>query len=170
MIGFTLDGEKMTNESLDATFYPKKTTFIFGLILCSLCTIGAVVLAITQGWPGYFFAVVFVAGILITVIQLLPGCSYLRIDSEGFTICSLFRETRIPWSAVEEFRVIHIRPGAVGLNFVPSYENPIVKNKMFKKLTNCDFALPNNYGHNPEDLAAFMNECLLAAKSNSRTL
>lgn len=153
----------MTNDTLDITFYPKKTTRVFGFILCVLFTVTAIAVGIIEGWPwpAYLLAGVFALTTLVVIIQLLPGCSYLHVNDEGFTICDFFRKTSIPWSAVDEF--FATQHGFVGLNFAPSHQNPLPTNIALKKLMNCDFALPKHYGRDPEDLAAFMNECRLTA-------
>ena len=160
-----MNGEKMTNDTVEITLYPKKIPHIIGFSVCLLFTIVFIGLGITQGWPGYLMAGVSFCLTLITMFQILPGNSYLHIDSEGFTICISFRKNFISWSMVDEFFVDNRGP-FVGFNFLPTCQKPPwADNKMFKRLFSCDFALPDNYGQNPEDLAALMNECLHAAKS-----
>lgn len=150
----------MSQDDLDLTLYPKKTAHIIGVTMGVLFSAGAAAMANTEGVRLlYLFAGLFLLMTLAEIVELLPSCSYLHLDTEGFTICSFFKRTCIPWSAVDRFFALTDR-GAVGMNFVPSYENPVLKNKVLRTILNCDFALPSQYGLKPEELAALMNKFL----------
>jgi hypothetical protein len=107
----------------------------------------------------------------IAIVQLLPGSSYLHIDSEGFTFAAMFRKTTVPWSVVQKFFVITASQSGmkvhtmVGFNFVPSYKDSPLGRKLAMALAGGEAGLPDTYGKKAEDLAAFMNACLLQAKS-----
>jgi hypothetical protein len=46
----------------------------------------------------WFFASFFVLCLVVFLVQLLPGSSYLRLTEEGFDLCTMFRKSaRILW-------------------------------------------------------------------------
>ena len=163
----------MTDDSIDLMLYPKKSTALWLLIASSLFVAGGIWMITRGEWVGYLCAGFFGLGILVFGIQLLPGSAYLHLHNEGFTFCSLFRKTCIPWSAIDEFFVVQLSQPAVkiqrmvGFNFAPSYDKSKLGRTISRGIAACEGALPDTYGWKPEELAAYMNECLGLAKSGS---
>ena len=119
-----------------------------------------------MGWSGLvFFGLCF----LVAVIQILPGASFLRLEAEGFTVCSMWRTTFYRWSDIESFGVaeftiaapVPTRHRMVGFNFSPSYpraaKSPGLK-RFNRSLTGYEAALPDNYGWKHDMLAARLNQ------------
>ena len=80
-------------------------------------------MGVTGEWIGYPIAGFFGLGVVIFIVQLIPGSAFLRLDSEGFTFCSLYRKTTLPWAAIDGFHVVVMRQTGmkvhelVGFNF-----------------------------------------------------
>ena len=110
---------------------------------------------------GYFCAAFFGICLLVFLVQLLPGATYLRLEPGSFTFCSLFRKHSVPWTDVAEFALA--RQGfnrVVGWNYRPGRCRHVRAASVAKAITGCEGALPDNYGMKPEALAEFMN-CIL---------
>ena len=155
--------ERITPESV--TLYPRKTTAL-GLVVVSAGFVVAGVWMIRAGiWLGLLPAGFFGLGVLVGLVQLVPGSSYLRIDQAGFTFCSLFRKKSIPWSVVGEFFLVTIRQGGtdirtmVAWNFSPLYEGARQGRRLSQAIAGCEGALPDTYGKTPEELVDLLNEC-----------
>ena len=156
------------------TLYPKKTKVIIALVVSSIFTAFGICMGIAEGWPGYVFAGVGIIGVLITVIELLPGSSYLHIGPEGFTICSFYRKFLTPWDAVDKFFVVSYKlkgtttHNMVGFNYVPSYEGPKMLSFITKTICDCEGGLADNYGMEVEELADLMNSFLKQHKNTKQ--
>ena len=56
-------------------------------------------------------------------LQIIPGCSYLELEKEGFTMCSLFRKHRYAWDEIACFGVTEIGHNKmVGFDFSEKYD------------------------------------------------
>lgn len=130
-------------------------------------------IALTGNWIGFPIAAFFGLGVPIALVELVPGSSYLQVDAAGFTICSLYRRSRVPWSDVEGFFVINPGlPGTkagrmVGFNFVASRGQASLGRRTARIAGASGGALPGTYGKTPEDLAACMNQWLERAKASA---
>ena len=105
-------------------------------------------------------------GVVIFIVQLIPGSAYLRLDSEGFIFCSLYLRITLPWSAIDGFHVVVMRQTGlkvhelVGFNFVPAYDRSQLGRQISSAVAECEGGLPNTYGKSAEELAHLMNEHL----------
>jgi hypothetical protein len=137
-----------------------------GLLSGSAAFVAGGIWMFTAGhWVGVLIAGFFGLGVLVALVQLLPGSSYLRVDETGFTHCTFFRERFVPWSAVDEFFVLTIGKGfgrhkMVGLNFRPTYEGLPTGRRLSRAIVGCDGGLPDTYGKSAEELAVFLDTCL----------
>lgn len=113
---------------------------------------------------GYGGIVFFGLGVVVALIQFIPGSSFLRIRADGITVRSMWRTTVYRWSDIERFGVATMSVGArqsfVGLDFSATYPH---RDKA-KKLKNINRALigfegmlPDNYGWDYAELAAHLN-------------
>jgi hypothetical protein len=117
---------------------------------------------ITDGqWFGLIPTIFFGLGLLVALILLLPNSSFLELDSDGFVVRNLFRDSRLSWAHVDGFEVrrIGIRK-MVTLTCVPSYSPLARARTMMRTVAGSDGALPDTYGMSAEDLAHIMNERL----------
>ncbi|HEY3399717.1 MAG TPA: STM3941 family protein [Geothrix sp.] len=83
--------------------------------------LGALVFVLTGLWmvregegPGWLIIGFFGLCLLVFLALLLPGAAYLALDSDGFTMCSLFRAHTIRWADVAGFEAA--LPDSYGLN------------------------------------------------------
>lgn len=107
------------------------------------------------GWlPGIFFG----GGLLVALVQLLPGSSYLRVGPEGIEWCALFRRRRLRWDDIEGFG--HFPRGGqefVGILYPRPPES--FSEKASLGLVGFHEALPDTYGRKAADLAAILVAC-----------
>lgn len=138
---------------------------LFYLLGCAGFTAGGIWM-IREGdlwgwWPATFFAL----GVVVFLIQLLPGSSFLTVSHEGIEFCAMFRRTRILWSEISEIGTYTLRhqgmPAGtfVGLNFVPEYPRYARGRALAKKMVGFEGALPDTYGFRAEELARVLSEC-----------
>jgi hypothetical protein len=156
----------MTETESPVILYPKRTSAVW-LFLCSAAFVaGGILLLDTRPLIGFVSIAFFGLGLPLAVAQVLPGSTYLEIDHSGFTFCSLYRRTTVPWSVINEFRVVTLRHMGmkthqmVGFNFVDSYDKHPVGRRISRMMGGCESALPDTYGKKAEVLASLMNNCL----------
>jgi hypothetical protein len=112
-------------------------------------------------WFGIVPTTFFGLGLVVSVILLWPGSSFLELDNSGFLFRNLFRESRLSWDDVDGFeaRRISIRK-FVTVNFSRDYVASPRMRALARSLAGADGALPDTYGMSAEDLAKLMNERL----------
>ena len=148
------------------TLYPKRSQAIGLFFLCAIFVVIGIWMGVTGEWIGYLIAGFFGLGVVIFIVQLMPRSAFLRLDSEGFTFCSLYRKTTLPWSAIDGFHVVVMRQTElkvhelVGFNFVPAYDRSQLGRQISSAVAECEGGLPNTYGKSAEELARLMNEHL----------
>ena len=109
-------------------------------------------------WSGWLIIGFFGVCALVAIALMLPGASYLRLNSEGFTMCCMYRSHTFKWSDVAEFDVSQIFGNTmVMMNFSDSYKASPSVRKFNVATVGFDGALPNSYGLKPEELADLMN-------------
>jgi hypothetical protein len=108
---------------------------------------------------AWFGLVFFGLGVLVFLLQVVPGASYLKLDPDGLTIRSLFRSSFYKWSEIAGFV-----PGDVGgnrgvvFNFTDDFERHGRLRRLNVELSGAEGALPDTYGLSPERLAQILNE------------
>ena len=148
------------------TLYPKRSQAVRFFFLCGIFVAIGIWMGLTGEWVGYLIAGFFGLGVVNFIVQLIPGRAYLRLDFEGFTFCSLYRKTTLPWSAIDGFHVVVMRQTGmkvhelVGFNFLPSYDRSQVARQISNAVAECEGGLPNTYGKSAGELAHLMNEHL----------
>lgn len=153
---------------------PKKSSAIWLLLGCSLFVGIGLWIAIQKDWIGYFCAGFFAMGILLAIVQLLPGSTYLEITEDGLSFANMFRVTKIVWSDIDQFFVVTLKPNGmavhklVGFNFVPSYDRSKIGRRISTVVAGCEGALPNTYGKTAEELAECLNRCLAQFHERAR--
>ncbi len=148
------------------TLYPKKSQAIGLFFLCVIFVAIGIRMGVTGEWIGYLIAGFFGLGVVVFIVQLIPGSAYLRLDPEGFTFCSLYRRTTLPWSVIDGFHVVVMRQTGlkvhelVGFNFVPAYDRSQLGRQISSAVAECEKGLPNTCGKSAKELACLMNEHL----------
>jgi hypothetical protein len=145
--------------------HPKRTKQI---ALAGLCTGFAAigVLMIRDGHlAGWYCLAFFGLGVLIFLVQLVPGASYLKLDARGFTVRSLYRSTSYRWSDV-----IGFAPGRIGgnrgvvFNLTPESQQQRRLRRFNAAVFGAEAALPDTYGVSAERLAEILNEWKLGLR------
>ena len=107
---------------------------------------------------------------LAALLQLIPGSSYLRLAPEGLTIRTMWRDTFYRWSDIERFGVggfatrhgpFRQRHRMIGIDFVPGYQHGGIARQLMRVssgIAGFQGALPDNYGRDYEELAAYLNQ------------
>jgi hypothetical protein len=152
----------MPEAALREVLRPRKATWALVLLICAgFVAIGVLVLrdpraAADRTWAASA-TIFFGLGVLIALLQFVPGSSYLLLTPEGLTIRTMWRTTSYRWVDIERFGVA---AQLVGLNFVPAYPRGRLARALMKlnrTLTGFEAALPDNYGRNRAELAAYLN-------------
>jgi hypothetical protein len=110
---------------------------------------------------GYADAIFGGLGSAISIIMLLPGNSFLKLDDVGFTYGLLFRKKFRRWAEVSSFTSVNLgvsRPNmSVGWQLLPAYKS--TARKINRAILGCDEALPHTYGDKDSlELAQLMNK------------
>jgi hypothetical protein len=162
------------SESIESlTLRPRKLTLILLLLGGLMFVVAGIFMAREGNWMGYACIAFFGLVIPLSIIQMLPGSAYLKLDTEGFTIRHVFRTRFIPWSWVDEFLVININPMSfakmkrVGVNFLHPEGQTSVYREISKGLSGSEDMLPDTYGKKAEELAALLNARLLKARAQN---
>jgi hypothetical protein len=99
-------------------------------------------------------------GVVVAVVQLLPGSSYLELDERGFMTCTMFRKGFVPWQDVGEFYPCTIPSSTramVAYRFAPGYTPQATTRKVLNALAGAEAALPDTYGRSAKELAELLN-------------
>jgi hypothetical protein len=160
--------------SYDEILRPRKTKWLLVLLVCmAFVVIGLFMLrdpeaAQMRTWV-YVGVTFFALGTFASLVQLIPGSSFLRLTSEGLSVRTLWRTTSYQWTdiarfGVGEFTTTHgpfrQRHRLVGLDFASTYPRHRATQALMtvsRKLTGFEGALPDNYGRSHADLAAYLN-------------
>jgi len=144
--------------------HASRTKSIFGLSLC-LPGFFMTLYLLSKGewlnkndWVEILAPTFFGFWVVFFVFQLLPGCSGLKLDTEGFTILSWYRKKKIFWSDVESFHVstVYTTPVVVW-NFSPAYLERHPEKKASQNAER-DRSFLDTYGTHAEDLAELLNQ------------
>ena len=151
--------------------YPKKISIVGLLITCAIFVAIGVWMAISGLWVGWLCIGFFGIGLPVFIVQLFPESTYLRLDADGFTYCSLFRRRFVSWEVIKQIYVVTLRQdGAnvqeiVGYDYVDDYDHSRIGLAVSKAMGMSEGVLPDTYGKKAEALAALMNDYLAMSKT-----
>jgi hypothetical protein len=159
----------MVNQIQPMIFRSSKRKHVLLLLGCLVFVVIGISIGRSGHWLNYFGVAFFGLGVLVGIINLIPGASYLEIKSDGFTFSSLFRKHFIPWLMVDEFYVLEMgrwpKTKMIGYNCLHSKVKASRGQKFSKFLSGVEEALPDTYGKKAEELLDIMNTCLAKARS-----
>jgi len=156
------------------TLYPRRSAAVWLLLVCSVFVALGIWMGLRGDWRGFLCAGFFGLGLPVGAVQLIPGSSYLELDTAGFTFCTLFRRTTVAWADVAGFYVVTLRQSGlkvrelVGFNFAASYDKARLGRKIASLIGQCEGALPDTYGQPAGELAALMNACLARVRAHAQ--
>lgn len=153
--------EAQVIEGSEIVLHPDKRRMALYLSGC----LAFVIIGITQvaghkasmvGWLCVLFFGICAA---VFSVQFFRGASYLRLRSDGFMFCSLFRKSPlILWRDVSDFRVVRLPPAGkpmVAFDWRAGPNRGV--RQLNKQLVDATDGLPDTYGLKPDQLAALMN-------------
>ena len=141
--------------------YPDRAKWVLAALACAIMTAGGVWIIADGQWFGLVPTAFFGVGLVVSLILLWPTSSFLELNTHGFVIRNLFRNSRLLWAHIQSFeaRRIGIRK-MVTFTFVPEYAALPRARAVLRALSLAEGALPDTYGKSAEDLARLMNERL----------
>jgi hypothetical protein len=125
------------------------------LLVCAAFTAVGVAMLIDSAPKGWLVTSFFGLCTLIAAVNALPNASFLALDREGFEMRALFRTTRFRWSDIRTFGVATVGvQSMVVFTYTEPYrrEHPAAR----RAFHDIEGALPDSYGHTPEQLAALL--------------
>lgn len=108
-------------------------------------------------------ALLFGLALLASIGALLPGLSYMRVSPQGLDVKALLRRRVYAWDEVESFRVFEVSTRYSTQRFVGFDLRARITGgrstwqKVDRGISGVDDGLPDNYGMDPERLAAALN-------------
>ena len=109
-------GEILSRFPGPVTLYPSRRKWLYVLLASAAFVVAGLLLIASPlayhnmlGWASLVF---FGLGMLVAIVVLLPGTSYLKLDREGFEIVMLFRRFTVRWRDATGFEAAEIRPGS----------------------------------------------------------
>ena len=128
------------------------------LIGSGLFVAGGWWLVLNGNWSGWPAVVFFGLCGIVSAFVLLSGRPYLRITSDGFTVCFLLGSFTYRWNDIERFQMARIAwTRMVVFNFVADHDKHSVSRKIARGLAGHECALSDTYGMPCEELVALLN-------------
>ena len=137
------------------------------MLIFSIAIVAESIYFVVEGTStGRFGAIVgcaailfFGPGLILYSVLLIPGSAYLKLDSEGFMVRTIFRAYSVRWEEVESFQV---RDFGSRKMVVFNFSNLGRGKESVSKLAIApglhEGILRDTYRRSPEKLAATMNE------------
>ncbi|MEM9896896.1 MAG: STM3941 family protein [Bacteroidota bacterium] len=98
-------------------------------------------------------------GVIISLIQLHPNASHLKLTKEGVEVRSMFRSSFTKWSHITNLREGDIKGTKMILfDFTEDYEDDSVVGAMGRRITNNRGAVQSMYNISTSALLSLMNE------------
>lgn len=151
---------------LPVTFRPSqgKNLLWLALSLCFTCIGGSMTLR--GDGRGALVGIVFAICFLVFLVRLVPNASFLKLDRDGFTLRTFFRDHFVPWSDIDRFFVVHQKSYGITTNRYIGYNYSEHTRKLkavraFNRLFTDAEALIEPVGMKAAEQAAILNECLL---------
>ncbi len=152
--------------------HPSRVKNGFLLLISVLFTASGIWMIMSTGtWKGWFAAIFFGICMVVFVINLLPGKSYLKLTSEGFESASMSRKFFFKWTDIAEFGVTSVGFNKmVAFNFAAPYVKAKMGRSISRGIAGWEGSLHDTFGMKPEKLMNLMNVYLAASrKANQPT-
>ena len=153
---------------LPLTLHPSPGKMLWLLLACGAFVAGGIFIA-RRGDPllGYGCAAFFGLGIPVAIMQMIPGKSYLRLETAGFTIGAWRRSQFYPWNIVKNFEVTRIGLNQmIAWDFTEGHRTSANLKALSKSLAGYEAALPDTYGLKAKALCDLLNAIRTASITN----
>jgi hypothetical protein len=113
----------MSDSESELILRPNRIKYV-GLLISALLFVAGGVFTVEHGsfFTGWAAIIFFGSGAIAFAALLLRGSAYLKLTTEGFIICSLFKPHFYRWHEVDRFVVGRIvTRKSVGFNYSDSY-------------------------------------------------
>lgn len=156
--------------SLPVTLRPSKQRLAWLLLLMlAFVSLGGILIwfggHVLWGWLTIAF---FGLGVIVMALQFHPRASYLTLDEEGYTMCSLFRCHRYEWRYIEGFGTYRLsHNNFVGWNFTDDYPLRGRGLAISKEICGFEAGLPEAYGLKAAELCTLLNNVLIYERKYS---
>jgi hypothetical protein len=110
--------------------------------------------------PLKWFTVAFFGlGVVVALVTLVPGSSYLRLEPDRMSVRTLYRTWHVPWTDVTEFFVAPVGGrGMVCWNYTPESTRQKRGRAVSRAIAGVEAGLPDTYGRPAEELANLLNQ------------
>ncbi|MEL7354997.1 MAG: hypothetical protein AAFN40_00405 [Cyanobacteria bacterium J06560_6] len=145
--------------SLPITFYPRKRESFWHLVTSVVLMFGGYL-----GWEENTLMSVFCMaffGLCATIFirRLCDFSAHLRLDYDGFTMCSMNRKRRIRWQMIDHVYPTTVRGyQTVGWSFIPEFQSQTINAQWRRSFIGIDEIMPTHYGPTSQKLATLMND------------
>jgi len=146
--------------SLPLRLHTTRKSMLLLLLGCIAFVIASVAVLPVKPAVAYSGIVFFGLGAVVALLHLLPNSSYLELDERGFTTCTMFRKSFVPWDDIAEFFPISLDTRArpmVALRYAPGYTRHATARKFVTAVAGAEGALPDTYGRSAKELAELLN-------------
>ena len=138
---------------LELILRPNRRRYLLLLLSCAGLVVGALTARKSDPIMGWVGILLFGSGVIVFSLLLLPGSAYLKLDSAGFTFCTLFRAHSTGWYEVDSFQVARIAGRKmVVFNFSNLHPGQRVLRKLSSAVSGYEAGLPETYGSPPKNL------------------
>ena len=108
---------------------------------------------------GWLMVAFFGLGVLVAIVTLVPGSSYLELSPSGIAVRTLYRTWHVSWSDVSDFFVSRVGGRAmVCWNYSSSYSASRRGRKISRSIAGVEAGLPDTYGLSAAELADLLNQ------------
>jgi hypothetical protein len=126
---------------------------------------GFVALAVLLDWQrplmAWITGILFGLGMLMALITLVPGSSFLRLERECMSVRTLYRTWHVRRSDIARFFVASVGGREmVCWNYVAGFAGQCRGRALAQGIAGVEAALPDTYGCAPGELAALLNNWL----------
>lgn len=132
------------------------------LIVMGVCLVGLSYWALAEqhmwflGGLGMIF---FGLGLIITVLMMRPGSTYLRLYQEGFEVVAMKRPYRYLWTDVDGFHLADLNGAkVVAIELNPSCKAQRIGRAVAQGLTGIEGAIGNIFERPPSAICDILNE------------
>jgi hypothetical protein len=127
---------------------------------------------------GWFLIVCSVVWLVVGLINLLPGATFLRLTAEGLCLSTIFYRQELRWDDIVSFSLFqfNVPRGALKSSFrartfvvadiSPDAKHPPKGVEKMRRVYGCDFFFPFTFGMPAQQLADLLNEWRLHRSAN----